>query len=177
MKNILIGVLVLGVVVAIAGAYEYPKLPVSFGVSPTGSTFTNAKFAGVTANLAAPGANGTSSSVLNTDANDRFVTGVRAGCEGIGTSKTAYTGAGLAALTFNVATSSAAAPASLSPTNYVAQNLTIATATIATTLASSTSATNQTGLAGVWHPGEYMTFFTNATNTATCTFGVDYIGS
>lgn len=177
MKNILIGAVILVAILAIAGGYEYPKPYSSFGVSPSGSTFREAKFAAVAANLAAPGANGTSSSVLNTDTADRFVTGVRAACEGIGTSQTAYTGTGLAALTFSVATSSTAAPASLSPTNYVAQNLTIATATIATSLASSTSATNNTGLAAVWHPGEYMTFLTNATNTATCTLGVDYIGA
>lgn len=172
-----IGILLsLVVVAAIAiGAYFYPQI-VAFGTPSTaGSSFSSAKFAGITAALSAPGANATSSSVLNTDATDRYVTGFRLGCQGIGTSKTAYTGAGLAALNVSVGTSSTAAPATLAPFVYVAQNFTIPTTTPDNAVATSSGATSPLGEAALWRSGEYMTFATNATNTAACTFGVDYL--
>lgn len=144
--------------------------------SPTSSTFGTAKFAGIAVNLANPGANATSSSVLNTDANDRYVTVMRYACQNIGTSKTAYTGSGLQSLNVTAATSSTAAPATNANTNSVQSGPTnIGTSTTQFAVASSTSGSSNISL--VWASGSYMTFSTNATNTAQCTFGVDYIGS
>lgn len=178
---------VVGVVVLIAiyGGYEYPvALPQTVGTSTTGTTFGTAKFAGVAVNLANPGANGTTSSVLNTDANDRYVSSIKIGCEGVGTSLTAYTGAGLASLTMFAATSSSQTPTSNAfNTNKVGGgNVTIGTSTVTFAEGSSTTqggatAGNNAATYSIWPTGTYMVFTTNATNTALCTFGVDYFNS
>lgn len=182
----LIGAVIIGGF--IWGAYQYPKAALLAG-SSAGTTFNTAKIAAVAVNLASVGANGTSTSILNSDAFDRYVTGVRTACVGVGTSKTAYSGAGLAALTLSIGTSSTAAPAAV-PTNLVASPLTIATSTGYFAVSSSTvgnlattSVSGAVGITGitsdnfVWLTGSYITFATNATNTATCVFGVDYMGS
>lgn len=172
----LIGAVVIGL--AIAGGYYYPKAFVSVQAgSPAGSTFNTAKFAGVVANLAAPGTTGTTTSVLNSDAGDRYVTGVRYACNVLGTSKTAYTGADLANLTLSIGTSSTAGANSIGATAKVLTNGLIPTTTPQFSTASSTAQLGVGGTASIWHTGEYMNFQTNATNTAVCTFGVDYIGS
>lgn len=174
-----VGVLI--AVLAVIGAYFYPKFSQPLGQSSSGTTFNTAKFAGVSVNLASPGANGTSTSILNGDANDRYVTAVKVGCSGVGTSNTAYTGTGLANLLLTVATSSTAAPATLIGFADVVQNMTIPTTTTRALVASSTSGSNapaaSSSLQAVWPAGAYMTFSTNATNTATCIFGVDYFSS
>lgn len=176
-------VLVVVGIIALAGLY-YPIANNVAGTSTTGSTFSTAKFAAIAVNLASPGANGTTSSVLNTDANDRYVSSIKVGCEGVGTSLTAYTGAGLASLTLFAATSSTATPANnaFNTNKLGGGNLTIGTST--TTFVEGSSTTQAGGTAGnnaaaysVWPSGTYMVFTTNATNTALCTFGVDYFAS
>ena len=143
------------------------------GASPSGSTFGTAKYAGVAINAASPGANGTSTSILNTDANDRYPTAIRLGCEGLGTSKTAYTGAGLSALQLSIGTSSTAAPAVIPGTLVSGAAVTIATATPQFEL--NTVVTSSSLGGAVWPTNTYMTFWLNATNTAACTVGVDYV--
>lgn len=148
------------------------------GTSPQGSTFTSAKFAGVAARLSSPGASATSSSLLNSDSNDRIITGLRVGCQSVGTSQTAYTGAGLASLTVFAATTSSSAPATNSNTNKVGGgNITIGTSTATYTIATSSAPTGTGAIYNVWATGTYLTFTVNATNTALCTFGADYIGT
>lgn len=170
----IVGAVILGAI--LWAGITYP-IPVLFGSSTAGNTFNAAKFAGIVANLAAPGSNATSSSVLNSDSTDRYVTGVRYGCSGIGSSRTAYTGAGLASLQLTVGTTSTAAPAAVpSQAFLVASALVIATSSVNNTAGSSTP-TVALGNAGLWTAGSYMTFWLNATNTAVCTFGVDYFGS
>lgn len=172
----------LGVIVAILaiyGAYQYPQntnttTVQQFGTTSQGGTFDTAKFAGVAAILSAPGANATSSSILNTSDNDRFISGIRVGCEGVGTSKTAYTGAALASLTVTMSTTSTSGPAT-GGTAITA--ITIATSTPTFVAASSTPATGSVSYLSVWSTGSYLTFTTNATNTASCTFGADYFSS
>lgn len=171
-----------GIVIALAivGGYYFPAVQVLqlAGTSSQGSTFSSAKFAGIAVNLNAPGANATSSSLLNTDANDRYVTALKGGCEVVGTSQTAYTGAGLASLTLFAATTSTAAPATVSNTNKVGGgNLTIGTSTPNFTISSTTAAGGSNAVYNIWPAGSYLTFTTNATNTAVCTFGADYIAS
>lgn len=146
------------------------------GTTPQGGTTSTAHFYSIAALLAAPGANATSSSILNTTGNDLYVTSFKAGCELVGTSQTAYTGAGLAALTVKAATSSTVAPVSNSNLN-LAGSITIATTTANFLESSTTAATGVSTVNYLWSAGSYMTFTTNATNTAQCTFGVDAFSS
>lgn len=168
--KLIVGVLV---VLAIAGGYFYPKAlnTVVLG-SPVGSTFNTAKIAAI--NFAPTTGSATSTSILNTDASDRYVIDGFAFCTGVGSSQVAYTGTGLNALTLKAATTTTNAPAGVSNTNN-ALALTIATSSNVTSNASTTVATN--AFAGVWGSGTYMTFFTNATNTAACNIGVHYLAS
>lgn len=181
--------LVLAVVVAgaIYGAYLYPKaLPPLAGAAPAGSTdFTPTWAAVAGVNLATPGTlgaiggNGTSSSVLNSSTNDYYISTIKVGCEGVGASNTAYSGGGLAALTLSVATSSTPGPASNGNASVVGGGtLTIGTSTSQFGMSSSTlpAAGNPKGYL-IWGAGTYLTFTTNATNTAVCTFGADYFSS
>lgn len=141
----------------------------------TGSTARQFNVYGV--NLAAPGANATSSSILNTTGNDLYITSVKSGCENVGTSKAAYSGTGgIAALTFSVATTSTAAPIAQGANTLNGGTFTIATSSVYFTSASST-AVQSGSFTAIWAAGSYLTFFTNATNTAVCTFGVDAFSS
>ena len=148
----------------------------TFGASPAGTTSQTAKYFSVVANLGLPGANATSSSVLNSSANDLYVTSFKVGCEALGTSRTAYTGTGLVGLTVTAATSSTASPASNSNTNS-AGLITIGTSTPNFVESSSTASTGSNSVNYIWSAGSYMTFTTNATNTAACTFGVEAFSS
>lgn len=167
-------------VILLVGAYFFPSSTNTTTVqnvgSAAGTTSNTAKFAGVVAVPSAPGANATSSSILNGDAGDRYITSVKVGCESVGTSKTAYTGAGLASLQVTMSTTSTAAPTAGGTT---ISTITIATSTPTFLQASSTaSGTSGTGsFLYIWQSGSYLTFTTNATNTATCTFGGDYFQS
>lgn len=145
--------------------------PVATGASSTGAEFSTAKIA---ATVFAPATgSATSTSILNTDANDRYVTNAFSYCGSVGTSFTPYTGAGLAALQFTAATSSTDSPATLSNTNLTMS------VTVATSSVDSSNATSTYGTAfwQRWAAGSYMTFVSNATNTAVCTVGVGYIPS
>ena len=153
---------------------ESPRL--AFGASPAGSSFNDAKQFAVAINLATPGANATSTSILNTDGNDRYITSEKVACEGVGTAKTAYTGAGLASQTITIATSSTAAPIGNANTNTLPV-ITIATSTANFGIASSTAMTPGNNLvSNIWAANSYLTFTVNATSTALCTIGVDTIG-
>lgn len=145
--------------------------------SPAGSTFSNAKYYGIAINLASPGANGTSTSITNTDSNDRYVVATKIGCENVGSSRTAYTGAGLASLQISVGTTSTSAPITFSSVFPVVLNQVISTSTQNYLFASSTLVTATTSNAIVWPTGTALTFSFNATNTAACTIGVETLGS
>lgn len=174
-KNLSIALAV--VLLVSVGAYFFPQVQQSFGSSAAGSTFNTAKYAGIAINLTSPGSNATSSSILNTDANDRFITAEKVGCELVGTSKTINVGAGLASLTLTMATSSTANPVVNANTNTLPV-ITVATSTPNFVVASSTAGTPGNNLVGnIWAAGSYLSIFSNATNTAACTAGVDYIAS
>ena len=162
--------------VAFFGYSPFVKLVQNFSASPAGTTSQTAKFFSVVANLGTPGANATSSSILNTSANDYYVKSMNVGCETVGTSQTAYTGAGLASLTVKAATTSTAAPASNANTN-LAGSITISTTTPNFVEASTTASSGSNSVNYIWASGAYMTFTTNATNTAACTFGVEAFSS
>lgn len=147
----------------------------SFGTaSPAGSTFNTAKIAAVA--MAPATGSATSSSITNTDATDRYVLATEIGCQNIGTSLTAYTGTGLANLLLTIGTTTVAG-SNLAPWARIGQ-ITVATATPQSFLsASSTLLTATSSLAAIWHTGENMQFTWNATNTASCSVGIRYIGS
>lgn len=172
LTNILLGILI----VLVAYSIFFKAVP-ALGASTAGTTFSTEKIGAVAINLANPGANGTSTSVLNSDANDRFVTAVKLGCENVGTSNTAYTGTGLISLQLTIGTTTTSAPATI-PTNknLLANAFVVSTSTVNLTVASSSAAFGNQ-LSTLWPAGSYMTFWLNATNTATCTIGVSYLGS
>ncbi len=177
-KQTTIWTIAIAAIVSVIVALSFPGPTSNLATtSPAGSTFNTAKFAAVAMNLATPGTNGTSSSILNTDTNDRFVLAVKGGCENVGSSLTAYTGAGLASLQLNVATSTTAAPASLNGWANVAKAYVVGTTTTNIIFGSSTLVTATSSLAGIWSANTYMTFSWNATNTAACTVGVEYVGA
>lgn len=171
-------VLAFGVLVYIKG--NNGENSVAGTSSTAGSTFDTAHFAGTTINLVNAGANGTSTSILNSSAADRYVTALHLACQGIGSSFVGNTGSGLDALKMYIATTSAASPATLSTNNAVLANGIVSTGTPALLISSSTAqtatgATATSSVASIWNTGSYMTFFFNATNTALCTVGVSYI--
>lgn len=179
MKNI--NKIILGLVcVCILGIAVYlvksPTQDVA-GSSPVGSSFSTAKFYGVTVNLATPGVYGTSTSILNTDSQDRYVSALKVGCQGVGQSKTPYTGAGNVNLQIIAGTTTTAAPATSTLAQSLAMNFTIATGLPTAFVSSSTLQTATSTNATVWAANTYMTFFFTATNTAVCTVGVDAFGS
>lgn len=59
-------------VMVIAGGYFFPKANTAFGASPAGTTLSTAKIAEQVTNVATD----TQFAILNTDANDRSITGV-----------------------------------------------------------------------------------------------------
>ncbi len=136
--------------------------------SGTGNTYHAATFAFNPTTAAA-----TTSSIVNGDAQDRIVTAAYVSCSGVGSSNTAYTGAGLANLTFTMATTAASAPAALVNVAYVLQQ-NVATSTVDTQVASTSISKFATGNAIRWQAGSYMSISSNATNTAACTVTVPY---
>lgn len=168
----------LGICAVIIGGYFYPIYDMSERplASATGTSFGTMKFSGKVISLASAGANGTSTSLYNSDSFTRYVTTVHTTCTDVGTSKTAYTGAGLANLTLRVSTSSTEAPATNSNGNWLAA-INVATSSAYYQLASSTPGIATSSAWALWSSGSYMTFTFNATNTAACTVGVEYIGS
>jgi hypothetical protein len=139
------------------------------GSSPAGSDFSTSKEYSTVMNLSS--STGTTTSILNTDTNARYVTSVFADCQGVGTVSSS-----VAALTFTMATSTqsyagSTTVLSVSPaTGYV----TLATSSTVSTVASSTW---QTPYPQLWAPATYLNIFTNATNTAVCTVGVHTVAS
>lgn len=160
---------------AIIGGYKYPlqQAQTVIAGSPTGTTFNTVKMAAIVFSLTS-----TSTSILNPFGQAVYVRGPRVACNTVGTSKTAFTGAGLASLTMLIGTSSAALTSASTGLNSAAEvgNLTIATSTGNFLLASSTTDTATSTNAIAWGATEYMSFQTNATNTAICTVGVEILG-
>lgn len=178
MKNKIISVAVALVLGFGLGYLFHQPAELSVQTSPAGSGFTTAKLPAIAVLPATPGANGTSTSIQNNTGQDQFISSIKAFCTGVGTSKTAYTGAGLLALTLSVGTSSTAAPAVI-PTNLVGGNsITIGTSTGYFSISSSTSVVGGSSSGfNVWASGSYLTFWFNATNSAACTVGVDTLSS
>lgn len=156
--------------------YFFPRNQLAGTVSTAGSSFNTARYAGVSIDASVTGSTGTSSSITNLDATDRYITGVRGACQNVGTSKSAM-GAGIASWQISIGTTSSANPISFSSAVAVAVGSIIPTSTASTVFSTSTQQIATSTNATLWATGVPLTFFLNATNTAQCTFGVDYIGS
>ena len=183
MKDIIKSVVVALVAGIVSGCIVLHFVPKSqtvqnFGSSTVGTTFTVQKQLSVIMSLA----NGTTTSVVNSNAYDEYLTSFNYACTGVGTSQTAYSGAGLANLTVKAATTTTNLSASTPTSNTAANaNLSLTTSNIststATTVVASSSIQDITTSFMIVPAGSYLTFITNATNTATCTFAAEVIGS
>ncbi len=169
--------------------YSLSHKEVSLGTSAVGTTNGTQKIATITFAPATPAA--TSTSILNSDSNDRIIDEEISYCSGLGSSRVAFSGGGLASngLTFSAATTSTSAPNTVTNTNLTL-NVSIATTTgfafvstsspsVITTFVDGvpTSTSTQSVISRVWASGSYLTFWSNATNTATCTVGVRYFSN
>lgn len=163
--------IVLALVVAIGG-YFFPQVVPSLG-SNSGTNTSAKQVEAVSWDLST----GTSTSVYVPT--NMTASQFQLSCTGVGTSQTAYTGAGLASVTLEAATTSTSHTSDTPTSNTAVSNTnlivstTLATSSAITTMASTTQSVG--GLAGVSQlllGGSYVTFFTNATNTAICNIGV-----
>lgn len=159
------------------------------GASAVGTTFSTQRIAQIV--FAPTTGSATTTSIYNGDDNDRVVDSAYAYCSGVGTSLTAYTGTGLANWILSAATTSSSAPNAITNTN-LAMNMVMSTSSafsftststpssylynVTGNGAATTSAT-QSAVSRVWAAGTYMTFGSNATNTAACIVGVRYFGT
>lgn len=186
MKNkIIYAIIAVVVVLGVAGAYVYPKsttmiIP-SVGSSSVGTVFNTAKEAAITWQ---PSNGATTTSILNTDANDRYIKSIQGMCTGIGTSLTAVTGGGLTSngLTMSAATTTTSAPAVFSTaTGFLQSQIIATTSSLGVYFATSTpqlqGGSPAVDYIRIWPTSTYLTFQTNATNTMTCTVGASYLGS
>ena len=173
-------VIAVGLGLVILGSYLYPQNETvyvdgnSVG-SPAGSTFSSAKIA--TVSMVPATGSATSSSILNTDSSDRWVEDFVVSCSGIGTSQGFITGGGLATNGWgvNFGTTSVASQGNQGNANTTFVNL--ATSSPHAYNVEGVSTTTVTGLKRLWASGSYMTYTFNATNTASCIVGVNYLAS
>lgn len=171
MRNkIIIGIVIAVLVGTVLGYTLSHK--VSLGtISPAGTTNTSGKYYSQTFSLAT--ASATTTSILNASGFDLAVRAVDVMCQGMGSSKTAYTGAGLANLIIKIATSSTNAitkDVADVNTNYLA-NITIGTTTLDSYQASSTEGIIPS-TTRIIPNGAYAIISSNATNTAACSVGL-----
>lgn len=154
--------------------HSVPQTVVVQGVSAVGTTFNSAKVASVI--MAPATAAATSTSILNPDSSDRIVTNSFAACNTVGGSLPFLTGLTSGSLPnwgLKMATTSTAAQTG--SVNLVS-NLNISTTTPWSYTASST-VPFPGPVTNVWPAGTYLTLTFNATNTATCVAGVNYLAS
>lgn len=166
---VILGVLILGLGI-IAGHSIWPQQTLApVQTNAVGTTGNTAKRFSVIFSLTSQSS--TSTSILNTDGTDRIILSTFHTCNTLGSSFTPVTGSGLANLIIQAATTSTAAPTLLGNSNLVMNSI-VATTTPGFELVS-TSSTASSEISRVWASGSYLTFNTNATNTATCEVGAD----
>jgi len=168
--------IVTGVACFILGAFIvhsfFPSVIVQSvaGASPAGSTFSTAKEYSVTMALTGTG---TTTSIQNTDSNNRYVKNNFAFCTGLTQASSALAGS----LSYTVATTSQNFTGSTTaPTTNATPAGVIAMAT-STGAGYTASSTWPTPYYQIWQPGQWMTFNWNATDTAVCTVGLSTLAS
>lgn len=141
--------------------------------SPAGTSFSTAKIAEAVLVPTTSGAGATSTSILNTDANDRIVTDAGVSCTGA-TAAVFGTGS-VAEWSFKAGTTTTANPPALGVAGSLAMNVVMATGTYDGFTATSTYTLPA---ARRWATGTYMSFTTNATSSVIveCTPFVHYLG-
>lgn len=177
MKNILIGIALVGAVLGSVAFFGYsPFLKVVSTVfgSPAGTTFNNAKIAAV--DITPSSVSATSSQILNTDSSNRYIESIGSACTGVGPAlglALANNGWALQAATTSVA------GLGLAGNTNLAGNLPISTSTQFAYAASSTVSSGNTSSSDlwIWPSNTYLSFLYTATNTAACIAKVSYLPS
>lgn len=172
MNKKIIFAIVIVAIVAVCGLFlTIQKDTVTNAGSAVGTSYQTQRIA--QKNIS-PTVGATTTSMYNGDDSDRWILSNFAACSQVGTSRTAYTGAGLASLTVTSATTTTNAPAAI--TNSSTVTLTIATSSTEFMINTASTGSTSSYLTR-WAAGTYYTWAFNATNTAACTVGVSYIGS
>lgn len=158
------------VLLGIVIGYSTHKSPVLGGaVSSSGTSNVTTSWSSIVFNPLTS----SSTSIYNTGASDRAIMGSYVFCTTIGTSYTYATGAGLTSWTLLAATTTTNANGLQGSTNYIV-NATVATATpnyyVATTTEGAPLYTGR-----IWPAGTYLTYNFNATNTASCSLGAEWM--
>lgn len=171
-KSLLVSVIV--VLLVAVGGYFYPKAHILAGaVSPSGSYYNDQNASSI---VFTP-STGTSTSILNNGGSDRAIIATRAYCSSIGTSQTFTTGVGLTSngWTLLAATTSVANQGLQGNTNYILNGFIGTTSPLGTYYLASTTEGVIQYVARIWPVNTYLTFNSNATNTATCSYDADWI--
>lgn len=171
-KALSLGLIVVGIVAILGLRFPHAELQ-NATAAPAGSTFGTQKQGSIS--FIPSSTTATSTSILNSDSTDRFLTIEQSACQGVGTSFTS-----VSALTLKAATTSTASPGVVTNTN-LAESITIATSSTYFVSATSTNSSigqSAIGLGSlVWPAGSYLTFWVNATNSAVCTVGFQYVNN
>lgn len=164
-------VLVVGalVVVVLLGAVLLTGLGVLGGVATSSAGRTVNAGDTATIVMVPSSASATSTSIQNTDGKDRAIESTVVACSGLSTADTA-----VSALVLKAATSSTAAPATITNTNLVLSTQ-VATSSSDLFVASTTPGSTAAAANRIWAAGSYLSFSLNATSTATCTLGVHFV--
>lgn len=168
-KIILVLIVIVSIGIVLYNFRYHENLPGA--ISPAGTTGSSGKYLSQTISLAT--ASGTTTSLYNGSGFDFAMRAVDITCQGLGSSKTAYSGAGLATLNFKAATSSTNLVTGIVSdinTNYLA-NTNISTSTVDSYNATTTEGVIA-GTSRIWPNGTYLIVSANATNTAACAIGV-----
>lgn len=172
MKKSTIAIVSFLVALAIVGGYFFPTIKGSFGAtSATGTTNNVTSWSSITfLPLTA-----STTSLLNTGASDRAILGSYTMCTSATTVRSYGAGAGLANFTVQAATTSAdgSTKGLEGNVNYIV-NESVATSTGTGYTASTTEGVIY-GISRIWPVNTYLTFITNATTTASCSFGVEWL--
>lgn len=169
---------ILALVVGFVVGHSFFATTVAGATLPVGTTNSTPREAFIVYSPTVPGA--TTTSMFNPDANDRVIVSAKYECTGIGVSQTINTGASTLPVILFMATTSTANPTQLFNTNYVWDNI-LATSSTSGPAALDYQASTSPGFVPVnisdriWAAGSYLSVASNATNTATCNIGVDYL--
>jgi len=173
MSNKSLTVSLLVVLIVAIGGYIYPQAQsLVQGISTSGSNFNGPSDATAVTSLLTS----TSTSIQNTGGNDRAITSDHAFCQSVGTSNGYLTGGGIASLTLQAATTSVANQGLQGNTNYVFNTTIATTSGLAAYYVASSTEPIPSYIGRIWPAGSWLTFNTNATNTAACSFSVHFIG-
>lgn len=164
----LLAALVVIAAIAIIGGYYYPNTQQTQQTagSAAGTTFGTAKVAAI--NFAPATSAASSTSILNSDVGNRYITDTFMDCLGAN---------GQGFQTIQGATTSVSSLGLQGSTNYFASTSATTTAA-ANNMYVSTSTEGALGAeTRVWGAGTYITFVVSGTNTGACTIGVHYLQS